>query len=97
MLKVLTRDLPGGFINNIYDKVYEIPRWEQGALICPELISSQSKNPIFPYTIGDWLQMRPGTNVRLLLSFRYTLLTRPITDPYSVKLNYLSTVQAVSR
>ena len=36
------------------------------------LISSQSKKPMFPCTIGNWLLIRPGTNVRPLLSEKYS-------------------------
>ena len=35
------------------------------------VISSQSKKPIFTYTIGDWLEMRLRTNERPMLSMKY--------------------------
>ena len=49
-------------------------RWNQEPMIGSELISSQSIKPIFPYTIGDWLEIRVGTNERSLLSMSYLTL-----------------------
>ena len=43
------------------------------ALITIVLILSKSKKPSFLYTIGDWLEIKPGTKERPLLSMRYFL------------------------